>query len=131
MIDFTTNLERLHQDYRQLLATGAIRTHRPCARLLVEFYVDRFGIIRAIVDGINHDNREDISFQQFCGRAGTRDEYRQAMQELLERSEILGVSVKQYIKMVFGERFPKWDLVVTNEKIRVDENEIDWNGYGT
>jgi len=129
MISHDEKVERLYQDYRQLLATGTARRHRPVARLLVEFYVDRLNLIRAIVDGIKHDVREDISFQEFCGRAGTRDEYHEAMRELLSRAEILGMSVRDYITRVFGQRFPKWDLVATGAGIRVDENEINWEGY--
>jgi len=96
----------------------------------VEFYVNRFDHVRCIVDGITHDNRQDIPFNEFCHRASFKDEYHTAMVELKERAEISGLSVLEYVQKVFGDRFPKWDLVVRDGKsVRVDENEVEWNGY--
>ena len=107
-----------------------VRIRPPCAELLVEFYETCFGNIRAIVDGVHHDFRENISWIEFLRRVCNRDEYYTAMVAILERSELSGVDAKEFIRRCFREKFPKWDIVVRHgQPVKMDINEIAWGGY--
>lgn len=106
------------------------RIRPPAAELLVEFYESIFGNVRAVVDGVRHDRRENISWTEFIRRVCERDEYHEAMTAIIARSEFAGMDAQDFVRKCFREKFPKWDIVVRAGKpVAMDINEIAWEGY--
>ena len=122
-------IQRIKIDADRLQAGLPTRRNQPCALLLVEFYRSMFGNVRAIVDGVHHDHRESITLAEFIARGQSRDEYHTALVELVSRAELHSLSVVEYIKECFLERFPRWDIVLREgHSPKFDECEEHWAG---